>query len=209
MSAYWSTGGSIEFNRWRQTWGVAVEWNEFIQQLNCSGLATVETTQEDAVFQVVLDPINGDALETALGNVTLSFTVHRRIVHFNRLRTIEVPLEWRKSLGLGGSQLSIGAAVGGLVHWRKGMSGLTFTGGEAVVAAYDHANFLSGRVVIAPLLRGYMAWRFSGEWSAWISWRMSMLRHGARPSVQPETEAVSFEGGMVTGNIHVSNSRAF
>ncbi|MGB1076324.1 MAG: hypothetical protein ACPGYK_09070 [Flavobacteriales bacterium] len=209
MSTSWSAGGSIEFNRWHQTWGVGVEWNEFIQQLNYSGLSTVETTSEDAVLQVVLDPLNGDTLETMLGDVTLSSTVHRRIVHHNRLRTIAVPLEWRKSAGLGGPKLSIGAAVGVLVHWQKGMSGLTFTGGEDVVAAYDQANFLPGRLVIAPLLRGYMAWRFKEEWSAGISWRMSMLRHGARPSLQPETEAVSFKGRMVTGNLHVGISRAF
>lgn len=208
-STSWSAGGSIEFNRWHQTWGVGVEWNEFIQQLNYSGLTTVETTLEDAVLQVVLDPINGDTLETMLGDVTLSSTVHRRILHHNRLRTIAVPLEWRKSVRLGGPQLSIGAAVGALVHWRKGMSGLTFTGGEDVVAAYDQSNFLPGRLVIAPLLRGYMAWRFAEEWSAGISWRMSMLRHGARPSLQPEAGAVSFKGRMVTGNLHVGISRAF
>ena len=48
----WSAGAMIEFEALRQHWGVGIEWNEYIHQLNYRGTFEQITTIEDALLQV-------------------------------------------------------------------------------------------------------------------------------------------------------------
>ena len=203
----WSAGAMIEFEALRQHWGVGIEWNEYIHQLNYRGTFEQITTIEDALLQVEVDPNTGDTLNTLFGEAQVIVVAQRRVVHHNRLRAITIPLEWQNQWSLT-PVLHGGIALGALVHWRTSLSGRTFTGEEGNIVNYSDSEFPSNRFAVTPMLRMHATYDIAPDWSIELSARMASLKHASRPSSELPDQSGQFKGRLLTGNLSFGVARA-
>ncbi|MDG2208554.1 MAG: hypothetical protein P8K81_01040 [Flavobacteriales bacterium] len=203
----WSVGAMIEFDALRQRWGVGIEWNEFVHQLNYRGTFEQFTTIDDALLQVEVDPNTGDTLNSVYGAAEVLVVAQRRVVHHNRLRTITIPLEWQNQWSLT-PILHGGIALGALVHWRTSLSGRTFTGQEGNIVNYSDSEFPSNRIAVAPMFRMHATYDIAPDWSIELSARMASMKHGSRPSAELPDQSGQFKGRLLTGNLSFGVARA-
>lgn len=203
----WSAGAMIQFDALRQHWGVGIEWNEYIHQLNYRGTFEQITTIEDALLQVEVDPNTGDTLNTVFGEAEVLVVAQRRVVHHNRLRAITIPLEWQNQWSLT-PILHGGFALGALIHWRTTLSGRTFTEQEGNIVDYGDAEFPSNRITLAPMLRIHATYDIAPDWSIELSARMASLNHASRPSSELPDQSGQFKGRLLTGNLSFGVARA-
>ncbi|MDA8606280.1 hypothetical protein N9L13_04535 [Flavobacteriales bacterium] len=203
----WSAGAMIEFDALRQRWGVGIEWNEYIHQLNYRRTFEQITTIEDALLQVEVNPNTGDTLNTVFGEAEVLVVAQRRVVHHNRLRAITIPLEWQNQWSLT-PVLHGGIALGALVHWRTSLSGRTFTGEEGNIVNYSDSEFPSNRIAVTPMFRMHATYDIAPDWSLELSARMASLKHASRPSSELPDQSGQFKGRLLTGNLSFGVARA-
>jgi hypothetical protein len=203
----WSAGAMIEFDALRQRWGVGIEWNEYIHQLNYRRTFEHITTIEDALLQVEVNPNTGDTLNTVFGEAEVLVVAQRRVVHHNRLRAITIPLEWQNQWSLT-PVLQGGIALGALVHWRTSLSGRTFAGEEGNIVNYSDSEFPSNRIAVTPMFRIHATYDIAPDWSIELSARMASLKHASKPSSELPDQSVQFKGRLLTGNLSFGVARA-
>jgi hypothetical protein len=203
----WSAGAMIEFDALRQHWGVGIEWNEYIHQLNYRATFEQITTLEDALLQVEVDPNTGDTLNSVFGDAEVLVVAQRRVVHHNRLRAITIPLEWQNQWSLT-PVLQGGIALGALVHWRTSLSGRTFAGEEGNIVNYSDSEFPSNRIAVTPMFRIHATYDIAPDWSIELSARMASLKHASKPSSELPDQSVQFKGRLLTGNLSFGVARA-
>jgi hypothetical protein len=202
----WSAGAMIEFDALRQHWGVGIEWNEYIHQLNYRVTFEQINTIENALLQVEVDPNSGTA-DSLYGAAEVLVVAQRRVVHHNRLRTITIPMEWQNQWSLK-PVLHGGIALGALVHWRTSLSGRTFTGEEGNIANYSDSEFPSNRFTVNPMLRMHATYDIAPDWSIELSARLASLKHASRPSTELPDQSGQFKGRLLTGNLSFGVARA-
>ena len=84
----WSVGGMIEFDALQQNWGIGIEWNEFIHQLNYQGTFEQFNIIDDVLLQVEVDQNSGDTLNSVIGSAEVLVLVQRRVVHQRKVRLL-------------------------------------------------------------------------------------------------------------------------
>ena len=203
----WSAGAMMEFEALRQSWGVGIEWNEFVHQLNYRGTFEQFNTIDNALLEIELDPNTGDTLNSVYGVAEVLVVTQRRVVHHNRLRTIAIPLEWQKHWSLT-SVLHGGIALGALVQWRTSLSGRTFTGQEGSIVNYSDSEFPSNRIAVAPMYRMHATYDIAPDWSIELSVRMASIKHASLPSAELPDPSGQFKGRLLTGNLSFGVARA-
>ena len=197
----WSVGGMIEFDALQQNWGVGIEWNEFIHQLNYQGTFEQFNIIDDVLLQVEVDQNSGDTLNSVIGSAEVLVLVQRRVVHHNRLRTITIPLEWQKQWSFT-PILHGGIALGALVHWRALITGLTFTENEGDFVNYSDSEFPSNRISVAPMLRMHSTYDIAPDLSIELSARISSMKYASLPDQNGQ-----FNGRLLTGNLSFGVTR--
>ena len=197
----WSVGGMIEFDALQQNWGVGIEWNEFIHQLNYKGTFEQFNIIDDVLLQVEVDQNSGDTLNSVIGSAEVLVLVQRRVVHHNRLRTITIPLEWQKQWSFT-PILHGGIAFGALVHWRTLLSGRTFTEQEGNFVNYSDSEFLSNRISVAPMFRVHSTYDIAPDLSIELSARISSMKYASLPD-----QICQFNGRLLTGNLSFGVTR--
>jgi hypothetical protein len=202
----WSAGGMIEFDAFRQRWGVGIEWNEFIHQLNYKGTFERINTIDDALLQVELDSNTGDTLSAVYGAAEVLVLAQRRVVHHNRLRTIAIPVEWQKQWSLT-PILHGGIALGAIFHWRTSVSGRTFTEQEGDIADYSDSEFPSNRIAVAPVFRMQATYDIAPDWSIQLSARIASMNLASRLGTDLPDQAGQFKGRLLTGNLSFGVAR--
>ena len=202
----WSIGGMIEFDALQQSWGVGLEWNEFIHQLNYQGTFEQFNIIDDALLQVEVNPNTGDTLSSVIGTAEVPVLVQRRVVHHNRLRTITIPLEWQKQWSFT-PILHGGIAFGALVHWRTLISGRTFTEKEGTFVDYSDSEFPSNRISLAPMFRMNSTYDIAPDWSIELSARISSMKYSSRQASDLPIQSGQFSGRLLTGNLSLGVSR--
>jgi hypothetical protein len=202
----WSIGGMIEFDALQQSWGVGLEWNEFIHQLNYQGTFEQFNIIDDALLQVEVNPSTGDTLSSVIGTAEMLVLVQRRVVHHNRLRTITIPLEWQKQWSFT-PILHGGIAFGALVHWRTLISGRTFTEKEGTFVDYSDSEFPSNRISLAPMFRMNSTYDIAPDWSIELSARISSMKYSSRQASDLPIQSGQFSGRLLTGNLSLGVSR--
>jgi hypothetical protein len=202
----WSVGGMIEFNALQQNWGVGIEWNEFIHQLNYQGTFEQFNIFDDVLLQVEVDPNSGDTLNSVIGSAEVLVLVQRRVVHHNRLRTVTIPLEWQKQWSFT-PILHGGIAFGALVHWRTLVSGRTFTEKEGTFVDYSDSEFPSNRISLAPMFRMNSTYDIAPDWSIELSARISSMKYSSRQASDLPIQRGQFSGRFLTGNLSLGVSR--
>ena len=202
----WSVGGMIEFDALRQRWGVGIEWNQFIHQLNYKGTVEQFNIIDDALLQVEVDPNTGDTLSSVIGTAEVLVLAQRRVVHHNRLRTITIPLEWQKQWSFT-PILHGGIAFGALVHWRTLLSGRTFTEQEGNFVNYSDSEFPSNRISVAPMFRMHTTYDIAPDWSLELSARIASMKHASRPASELPDQSGQFKGRLLMGNLSFGVAR--
>lgn len=197
----WSVGGMIEFDALQQNWGVGIEWNEFIHQLNYQGTFEQFNIIDDVLLQVEVDQNSGDTLNSVIGSAEVLVLVQRRVVHHNRLRTITIPLEWQKQWSFT-PILHGGIALGALVHWRALITGLTFTENEGDFVNYSDSEFPSNRISVAPMFRMHSTYDIAPDLSIELSARISSMKYASLPDQNGQ-----FNGRLLTGNLSFGVTR--
>ena len=197
----WSVGGMIEFDALQQNWGVGIEWNEFIHQLNYKGTFEQFNIIDDVLLQVEVDQNSGDTLNSVIGSAEVLVLVQRRVVHHNRLRTITIPLEWHKQWSFT-PILHGGIAFGALVHWRALITGLTFTENEGDFVNYSDSEFPSNRISVAPMFRMHSTYDIAPDLSIELSARISSMKYASLPD-----QNCQFNGRLLTGNLSFGVTR--
>ena len=197
----WSVGGMIEFDALQQNWGVGIEWNEFIHQLNYQGTFEQFNIIDDVLLQVEVDPNSGDTLNSVIGSAEVLVLVQRLVVHHNRLRTVTIPLEWQKQWSFT-PILNGGIAFGALVHWRTLITGLTFTEQEGDFVNYSDSEFLSNRISVAPMFRVHSTYDIAPDLSIELSARISSMKYASLPDQNGQ-----FNGRLLTGNLSFGVTR--
>ena len=197
----WSVCGIIEFDALQQNWGVGIEWNEFIHQLNYQGTFEQFNIIDDVLLQVEVDQNSGDTLNSVIGSAEVLVLVQRRVVHHNRLRTITIPLEWQKQWSFT-PILHGGIALGALVHWRALITGLTFTENEGDFVNYSDSEFPSNRISVAPMFRMHSTYDIAPDLSIELSARISSMKYASLPDQNGQ-----FNGRLLTGNLSFGVTR--
>ena len=197
----WSVGGMIEFDALQQNWGVGIEWNEFIHQLNYQGTFEQFNIIDDVLLQVEVDQNSGDTLNSVMGSAEVLVLVQRRVVHHNRLRAITIPLEWQKQWSFT-PILHGGIAFGALVHWRAMITGLTFTENEGGFVNYSDSEFPSNRISVAPMFRMHSTYDIAPDLSIELSARISSMKYASLPDQNGQ-----FNGRLLTGNLSFGVTR--
>lgn len=197
----WSVGGMIEFDALQQNWGVGIEWNEFIHQLNYQGTFEQFKFIDDVLLQVEVDQNSGDTLNSVIGSAEVLVLVQRRVVHHNRLRTVTIPLEWQKQWSFT-PILHGGIALGALVHWRTLITGLTFTENEGDFVNYSDSEFPSNRISVAPMFRMHSTYDIAPDLCIELSARISSMKYASLPDQNGQ-----FNGRLLTGNLSFGVTR--
>jgi hypothetical protein len=202
----WSVGGMIEFNALQQNWGVGIEWNEFIHQLNYQGTFEQFNIIDDVLLQVEVDPNSGDTLNSVIGSAEVLVLVQRRVVHHNRLRTVTIPLEWQKQWSFT-PILHGGIAFGALVHWRTLITGLTFTEKEGDFVNYSDSEFPSNLIYVAPMFRMHSTYDIAPDLSIELSARISSMKYSSSQTSDLPDQIGQFNGRLLTGNLSFGVTR--
>ena len=202
----WSVGGMIEFNALQQNWGVGIEWNEFIHQLNYQGTFEQFNIIDDVLLQVEVDPNSGDTLNSVIGSAEVLVLVQRRVVHHNRLRTVTIPLEWQKQWSFT-PILHGGIAFGALVHWRTLVSGRTFTEKEGTFVDYSDSEFPSNLIYVAPMFRMHSTYDIAPDLSIELSARISSMKYSSSQTSDLPDQIGQFNGRLLTGNLSFGVTR--
>ena len=203
----WSVGGMIEFDALQQNWGVGIEWNEFIHQLNYQGTFEQFNIIDDVLLQVEVNPNTGDTLNSVIGSAEVLVLVQRRVVHHNRLRTVTIPLEWQKQWSFTPT-FHGGIAFGALVHWRTLIAGLTFTEKEGDFVNYSDSEFPSNRISVAPMFRMHSTYDIAPDLSIALSARISSMKYSSSQTSDLPDQIGQFNGRLLTGNLSFGVTRA-